>query len=159
VILLSSDKETGKFTFRFEPPEREWFRHILTLYPVQQTPLKGAGDEHADELLEKALAEQRKKLRANAEIFLKAGQLEIDAAFKEFWDLTLNAVEVEELLQIFNNVRVGLWMRMGKPEPSIEQLMPTKPSEEQVRAHMLMHVTAAWQGALMAAVDGTDAIV
>ena len=154
--LLSTDREGGKFTFRFEQAEREWFRHILDLYPVQQTALKGAEESGADDLLEKALAERRKKLRGDAEIFLKAGKLEIDPAFNEFWDLTLNATEIEELLQILNNVRVGLWLRMGKPDPSIEQLMPTKPNEEQVRAHMVMHVSAAWQAALMAAVDGTE---
>ena len=155
MTLFSSDREAGKFTFRFEQAEREWFRHILDLYPVQQTALKGAEEASANELLENALAERRKKLRTDAEIFLKAGKLEINAAFNEFWDLTLSPVEVEELLQILNNVRVGLWLSMGKPDPSIEQLMPTKPSEEQVRAHMVMHVSAAWQAALTAAVDGT----
>ena len=154
MTLLSSDKEAGKFIFRFEPPEREWFRHILDLYPVQQTSLQPINqDDDANELLEKALAENRKKLRDNAELFLKAGTLDIDSEFKEFWDLTLGAYEIEELLQILNNVRVGLWLRLGKPDPSIEQLLPTKPSEDQVRAHMVMHVCAAWQGALMSAVD------
>jgi hypothetical protein len=156
VTLVSSDKEAAKFTFRFEPAEREWFRHILELYPVQQTPLKSINeDSGANELLEKALADGRKKLREEADVFLKAGQLEIDAAFNEFWDLTLGETEIEELLQILNNVRVGLWIRLGKPEPSIEELLPKEPSEEQVRTHMVMHVCAAWQGTLMTAVDGT----
>jgi hypothetical protein len=76
VKLLGSDKEAGKFTFRFEQAEREWFRHILELYPVQQTPLRPINDDaSANELL-----------------------------------------------------------------------------------HMIMHVCAAWQGTLMAAVDGTDAV-
>ena len=154
MTLLTADKETGKFTFRFEQAEREWFRHILDRYPVQQTPLRAINEDAAtNELLEKALAESRKKLRADAELFLKAGKLEIDPAFNEYWDLTLTAVEIEELLQILNNVRVGLWIQLGKPEPSIEELLPTKPSEDQVRSHMIMHVCAAWQSALMGAVD------
>jgi hypothetical protein len=158
VKLLGSDKEAGKFTFRFEQAEREWFRHILELYPVQQTPLRPINDDaSANELLEKALADARKILRDHAEVFLKAGKLEIDPAFNEFWDITLSAPEIEDLLQILNNVRVGLWIQLGKPEPSIEQLLPTKPNEDQVRSHMIMHVCAAWQGTLMAAVDGTEA--
>jgi hypothetical protein len=157
VTLVSSDKEAGKFTFRFEQAEREWFRHIMNLYPAQQTPLRPINDDGgANELLEKALAEGRKKLREDADVLLKAGSLEIDPQFNEFWDLTLSAVEVEMLLQILNNVRVGLWLRLGKPEPSVEQLLPKKPSEDQVRAHMVMHVCAAWQGSLMAAVDGIN---
>lgn len=154
MTLLTADKEADKFTFRFEHAEREWFRHVLDLYPVQQKPLKAINeDAGANELLEKALAESRKKLRGDAELFLRAGKIEIDPAFNEYWDLTLTAAEIEELLQILNNVRVGLWIQLGKPEPSIEELLPTKPSEGQVRAHMIMHVSAAWQGALMSAVD------
>jgi hypothetical protein len=154
VTLLSADKAAGKFTFRFEQAEREWFRHILERYPVQQTPLRRINEDVAvNKLLEKALAESRKRLRSDAELFLKAGKIEIDPAFNEYWDLTLTAAEIEELLQILNNVRVGLWIQLGKPEPSIEELLPTKPSEDQVRAHMIMHVSAAWQGTLMSAVD------
>jgi hypothetical protein len=156
VILLAGDKEAGKFTFRFEHAEREWFRHILSLYPVQQAAIRSADDVAAHEALEKALAAQRRKLTEDAEVFLKAGKLQIDAAFNEFWDLTLNADEIEHLLQIMNNVRVGLWIQLGKPEPSIEELMPTKPNEEQVRKHMVMHICAAWQATLMAAVDVDD---
>jgi hypothetical protein len=157
VTLFSSDKEAGKFTFRFEQAEREWFRHILEQYPLQQTPMRPINDDTgANELLEKALAENRKHSREHAGIFLKAGQLEIDKQFNEFWDLTLSGSEVEELLQILNNVRVGLWLRLGKPEPSLEELLPTKPSEDLVRAHMIMHVCAAWQGTLISAVDGTS---
>jgi hypothetical protein len=158
VTLLSSDRDAGKFTFRFEQAEREWFRHILNLYPVQQTPLKAIKDDAgANELLEKALADGRRKLRDDAELFLKVGKLEIDPQFNEFWDLTLKAPEIEEMLQILNNVRVGLWIQLGKPEPTMEQLLASKPNEEQGRAHMVMHVCAAWQGVLMSAVDGTDA--
>lgn len=153
--MVSSDKETGKFAFRFEQAEREWFRHVMSLYPVQLEPLNAIeNNPAANELLEKALAENRKKLRDDAELLLKAGTLEIDPEFNEYWDLTLSGDEIEKLLQILNNVRVGLWLRMGKPIPGIEELLPTKPSEEQVRAHMMMHVCAAWQGSLMAAVDG-----
>jgi hypothetical protein len=154
VTLKERDNEVGKFTFRFEQAEREWFRHILERYPVQQTPLNPIKeDAHANELLEQALGERRKKLRQDAEVFLKAGRLEIDAAFNEYWDLTLTAGEIEELLQILNNVRVGLWNQLGQPEASIEELLPTKPSEEQVRSHMIMHVCGAWQATLMSAVD------
>ena len=157
--LVSSDKEAGKFTFRFEQAEREWFRHTMSLYPVQEASLNRIeNDPGANELLDKALAENRKQLREEADILLKAGTLEINSEFKEFWDLTLSATEIELLLQILNNVRVGLWLRLGKPDPSIEELLPTKPNEEQVRSHMVMHVCAAWQGTLMAAVDGTGEI-
>jgi len=159
VRLVSSDKEAGKFTFRFEQAEREWFRHTMSLYPVQEASLNRIeNDPGANELLDKALAENRKQLREEADILLKAGTLEINSEFKEFWDLTLSATEIELLLQILNNVRVGLWLRLGKPDPSIEELLPTKPNEEQVRSHMVMHVCAAWQGTLMAAVDGTGEI-
>lgn len=154
MTLLEADKEGGKFTFRFEQAEREWFRHVLNLYPVHEGPLKPINeDAGANKLLDKALAEGRKKLRDDAQVFLKSGKIEIDPEFNEYWDLNLTGVEIEEMLQILNNVRVGLWLQLGKPEPSVEDLLPTKPSEDQVRAHMIMHVCAAWQGILTTAVD------
>jgi hypothetical protein len=147
VKLLREDRDAGKFTFRFEQAEREWFRTILLLYPVHD----GALNE-VDDAVAKAVAEGRKKLAENAELFLKAGKIEIDADFTESWDLTLSAPEIEELLQILNNVRVGLWIRLGKPNP--EKIFPGPATEQMVRDHMMMHVCAAWQNGLMAAVDG-----
>lgn len=150
--------EEGRFRFRFETTEREWFKRILELYPVQHAPLTPiATDAGANELLEKALQEDRQKLRENAETLLKSGSLEIDAKFNEYWNLTLNAEQIEELLQILNDVRVGLWAQLGRPEVGAEVTFLAPQSEDIVRKHMIMHVCGAWQGALMGAVDGGEA--
>jgi hypothetical protein len=144
----------NRFTFSVEPAERSWFQHILQLYPVQQTPLAPISeDAGANELLEKSLEDARQKLRDEAAMFLKSGSLEIDAAFTESWNLILTGEQVEELLQILNNVRVGIWIQLGKPEAMSEAAFLATQSEENIRKHMIMHVCAAWQGVLMEAVD------
>lgn len=150
--LQGFDEESGRYTFRLEAPERDWFKQVLQSFPVQQTPLQAAGVA-PNEVIEKALAAGREKQKQEAEIFLRAGKMEIDADFNEFWDLTLSVGEVEALLQILNNIRVGTWVRLGKPDPRLETPLPEAPEEEMVRAHMMMHACAAWQGTLMAAVD------
>jgi hypothetical protein len=123
------------------------------MYPVQEEPIRAQSDREKTELLEAALAENRSRLREKAELFLRSGKLEIDNEFKEFWDVTLTAVEIEELLQILNNVRIGLWIKLGRPDPADERKFVGPPSEEALQAHMIMHVCAAWQGVAMAATD------
>jgi hypothetical protein len=153
VRLKSCDRESGKFTFRFEPNEREWFARVLEMYPVQEEELQPAGSDAAlSGRIKRALAATREKLKADAALFLRAGKLEIDAEFNEYWDLTLSGAEVEDLLQILNNIRVGCWRKLGMPDPN-KELRSTDLSEESVRTQTIMHVCAAWQGVLMFAVN------
>jgi hypothetical protein len=160
VRLFKRYEAKGKLVFRFERPEREMFVRILELYPVQQGSMRRIGDdENAQELLEKALQEQRGKLRAEAERLLQSnGELVIDAEFNEFWDLTLSEAEVEWILQMLNDVRVGLWAQIGCPNPSHDIKVKGEPSDELVRAHVIMQLCATWQAILMQAVDGTGEV-
>lgn len=151
--LHVADREAGRFTFRFEPTEREWFSRILEMYPVQNEPVQAQADAEKQDLLEKAFAESRTKLREEAEAFLRSGSIEIDKDFSEFWHLRLTAAQIEELLQILNNIRIGLWIKLGKPDPNEEPPSKRKLSDDLVRAYTIMHVCAAWQGVAMEAVN------
>ena len=156
--LLKREEANGKLVFRFEPPEREMFARILEMFPVQQGAMRAIGDEaNAQELLEKALREQRGKLREEAERLLRAnGELAIDAEFNEFWDLKLSDAEIEWVLQMLNDVRVGVWTQIGCPNPSHDFKITGAPSEELVRGHVIMQLCATWQGILMYAVEGRN---
>ena len=158
--LSKGEASSGKLVFRFERPEREMFARILEMYPIQQGAMRAISDEDgAQELLEQALREQRRKLREEAERLLRSnGALVIDAEFNEFWDLTLGAAEVEWLLQMLNDVRVGLWTQIGCPNPSHDIKVKGEPSEELVRAHVIMQLCATWQAIMMQAVDGTGEV-
>jgi hypothetical protein len=158
VRLLTRDETSGNFVFRFEPPEREMFSRILEMFPIQQGTLRPINeDAHAQELLEKALQEQRQKLREDADRLLRAnGELAIDAEFNEFWDLKLTASEIEWVLQMLNDVRLGTWTQIGCPNPTNDMKFEGKPSDELVRGHVIMQLCASWQGILMYAAEGRD---
>jgi hypothetical protein len=160
VRLFKRDEPSGKFVFRFEPPEREMFTRILELYPVQQGVMRPISeDASAQKLLKKALQEQRKKLREEAERLVRAnGSLVIDPEFNEFWDLTLSDAEVEWVLQMLNDVRVGLWNQIGCPNPSHDIKVEGTPNDELVRAHVIMQLCATWQAIFMYAVEGHTAV-
>jgi hypothetical protein len=133
------------------------FTRVLAMYPVQHGAMREINDDKgAQELLEKALEEQRGKLREEmAQLLKKNGELHIDPDFSEFWDLTVAEAEVEWLLQMLNDVRVGFWTKIGCPSPSHDIKVEGEPSEELVRAHVIMQLCATWQGILMYAVEGT----
>ena len=57
--------------------------------------------------------------------------------------LTLTGEERETLLQVLNDIRVGCWEALGKPEEPQPQTAALSPREMQW--HSLMHVTAHFQ--------------
>ena len=150
--------EGRKVVFRFERTEREMFARILELFPVQQGALRPINDDgNAQELLENALREQRGKLREEAQRLLSAnGELVIDGEFNEFWDLKLSDAEIEWILQMLNDVRVGVWTQIGCPSPSHDIKMNGEPNEQLVRAHVIMQLCATWQGIMMYAAEGRE---
>jgi hypothetical protein len=145
-----------RLVFRFDRPEREMFTRVLEMFPMQKGALRpiGGDEEGAQEILENALAEQRRKLREEADRLLTTnGALVIDANFNEFWDLTLDESQIEWLLQMLNDVRVGLWVKLDCPNPAFDPEILEKPDEEMLRSNVIMHLCAAWQSVLMAAGD------
>lgn len=154
--LLSRDEASGRVVFRFERPEREMFTQLLDMFPIKSDPMREIGkDREAQALLEKTLGEQRAKIREDVQKLLRAnGELVIDAEFNEFWDLKLTEGEIEWLLQMLNNVRVGVWYQLGCPEPTMDMKAEEAVDEKTVREHVIMQLCAAWEGLLMSAVDG-----
>ena|SRR6187455_2953368 len=125
------------------------------MFPRQQTSLRKINDDaHAQELLEKALLEQRRKLREEANrVLANQGELAIDQEFNEYWDLTLSEAEIEWTLQMLNDVRIGFWTDLGCPNPTHDVKITGAPGDDVVRAHVIMQLCATWQGILMQAVD------
>lgn len=111
----------GRFVFRLDDKETELLLGMLNHYPKivsAPQPLTKTGnlnESEADQrLLNEALAAQRRenkqRLRAlleNAERFEKT---KIGSV------LTLSASDIEWVLQILNDVRVGSWVLLGAPE-------------------------------------------
>jgi hypothetical protein len=155
VRLLRRDETTGMLVFRFERGEREMFTQALDLFPLKKDPMREISKDHdAQALLEKTLEEQRGKIRGDAQKLLQTnGELVIDAEFNEFWDLKLNEGEIEWLLQMLNNIRVGLWYQLGCPQPTMDIKLEAAAEDQVMRGHVIMQLCAAWEGMLMSATD------
>jgi ribonuclease BN (tRNA processing enzyme) len=158
VNLFRENKQEG-FTFLLGNEEKEAFLQILQQYPrVPEAHLrvtKSANLPKADEiqrLLSEALAEQRAENRKGVQLFLsQSGRFEqIDRG----WLLTLSLTELDWLLQILNDVRVGSWVGLGAPEPRVEI---RKMDDNAIRNFWDMEIAGHFQSALLGALKGQNA--
>jgi hypothetical protein len=123
VKFLRTDK--GSQVFQLHEREKQLLLHTLKLYPLVPAAhhrlSQGNDAEQADEnqrLLEEALAEHREENRRQVQAMLDEPQ-----RFRETkggFELTLTPPQIEWLLQVLNNVRVGSWLMLGEPEQGDE---------------------------------------
>jgi hypothetical protein len=115
--LLRSGKASR--TFHFSRKEMTVFRALLTRYPLvpsayQPLSRSGTDPEGIDQrLLDEALAEQRQENKRQLLALLKNRR-----RFRQTqsgWQLTLSPPELDGLLQVLNDIRVGSWIRLGSP--------------------------------------------
>jgi len=118
VKLLRTDK--AGFTFLLDAREQNVLRGLLDLYPLvpashhRLTRQAKSPPDEAQRLLEESLAEQRTANRRQAEALLR--DREKFHPTNGGWRLALTASEMEWLLQVINDVRVGSWLALGAPE-------------------------------------------
>jgi hypothetical protein len=116
-----------RLVFHLEKREKHLLVEVLKLYPripPAHQPLSKAGalpdQEASQRLLDEALAEQRQENRRQLETLLASPYRFRET--KAGCHLSLSASDLEWLLQILNDIRVGSWVRLGSPEKKIEQL-------------------------------------
>ena len=63
--------------------------------------------------------------------------------------LTLNGEQMEWLLRVLNEIRVGSWVRLGRPE--LEAVRKIRPTNEQARFLASMELSGYFQSALLEA--------
>lgn len=151
-------KDGDTFEFEFAPVEQGLFFHLLGLYPA--VPLshhkltKGRRlrqEAENQELLNDTIRSQRAghqqeiiALVKDAERFI-AGENSARAVFK--------SAELEWLLQVLNDVRVGSWLAAGSPDLQTEgKVRRDKKSLQHV---MLMELAGGFQMLFLGAVSGT----
>lgn len=149
--------KTGVFSFRLAAHEQMILRALLAEYPAlrgARSPIQPGEDEKVagqQQLLEECLDERRKQMRLELDEFLTSGErLKPDPRVKETWLLRLDAHGIDWMLEILNDVRVGNWVALGKPDPQ-ERIELT--SMEQMRHASAMEVCGILQSLLLHAVD------
>jgi hypothetical protein len=120
-----SRKDKDCLVFQLHGREKQLLLHTLKLYPLVPPShhlLSKNNDAQAAEenqrLLEEALAERRQENRRQVLAMLEEPQRFRET--KTGLELTLTPAEIEWLLQVLNDVRVGSWLILGEPEPGDE---------------------------------------
>ncbi len=111
-----------KFIFAINPQEKLLLDEVLNRYPLvsathhrlsRKSNIAQPNDHQR--LLEESLAAQREENRKNVRAMLdQPGHFKTTAAGSQ---LTVSGPEIEWLLQVLNDVRVGSWIALGSPDP------------------------------------------
>jgi len=147
-------KEGQPFIFRIAMQEKAALLAVLKLYPLLDAgyhklsrTAKTTGKTE-QEWLEEAMVQQRldhkKKLGQlfrDSRRFFKAG--------KHDFLFTLTGEQIEWMLRVLNEIRVGSWVRLGRPE--MEEARSFSLTSEQARFLATMEVSGYFQAALLEA--------
>ncbi|MGC3960167.1 MAG: hypothetical protein QM813_20255 [Verrucomicrobiota bacterium] len=137
-------------------PEKEIFCETLQLYPLVPAThfrLSKATETQSDEnqrLLEESLAQQRTEHRKELEALLN-DPVRFKKIGKKF-RLRLKITELDWLLQVFNDIRVGCWLMLGEPDDD----KPPTVTPENFRYGLAMDVSGMFQSALLAALGENE---
>ncbi len=108
-----------RFQIRLEPGEREALLALLALYPLvpedhHATSRRGGPDDgETAALLREALAAERAGARRRLAALLDPPWRFAREGKREFFRVASD--EIEWMLQIFNDLRVGAWLKLGSP--------------------------------------------
>ena len=147
-------REGEDFVLHIGRRERRLLFEVLKLYPlvpvshhrVSQTAKQM--DEHQT-LLEEALAERRQENKRQLVAMLREEQRfkETDTGYR----LTLSAPQMEWLLQVLNDIRVGSWLILGEPDE--KKGKPVALTSENTRHYAAMEFCGLFQMTLLDAVE------
>jgi len=148
LILTDDDRRV----FRLGQQEQDLLRRILDQYPLlpdgyHQFTRSGvtADDPENQALLDEALATHHDDLRRRVrELFNDPTRLAPD---QTSYRLSLTREDLEWLLQVLNEVRVGSWVRAGCPDP--EDGPPAPIATDKAPFFILMEVAAYFESALL----------
>jgi hypothetical protein len=143
----------GKFVFHLGKRDKLMLLQILKLYPQipsASQPLSKLGklpdSETNQRLLDEALAEQRAENKKHLETFLTDPRRFAD--IETGCRLTLSHADMEWLLQVLNDIRVGSWVLLGSPEEKFDNLtLATAPH------YWAMELSGMFQSRFLEALD------
>ena len=145
--LISS--RDGQLVFQLGKREKILLFELLKLYPrlppahQPLTKSRGLPDQVASQrLLEEALTEHRAESKRQLQKLL-SDPARLSETAKD-WRLLLSAAELEWLLQVLNDIRVGSWVLLGSPEENFRVV------DEQTAPHVwAMEIAGSFQMAFL----------
>jgi hypothetical protein len=152
--LLKQDESS--YTFLIGKRERDVLVTVLQRYPVisgthfhKRNPPQSEEANKDRALLEEALSEQQKESKQQLKEWLSQPQrwTETDLGYS----FHLSSAELEWLLQVLNDIRVGTWIHLG--EPDVHRQLPDPITEEQMQMAWVMEVAGMFQHSLLSAAN------
>lgn len=142
-----------QIVFALDWREKQLLLQVLQLYPLMpeayERPSKSSDNAESQKLLGEALAEQRRENKNLMAAFLKSDKVFRD--HEKGCRFTLPVSQIEWLLQVLNDVRVGGWVISGSPE-EINELPPDLP-EKDVPYFLASHVAGLFSFQLVNAAE------
>jgi len=150
-------KHRDAFTFDLPAREKLLLLAVLDRYPAvpathQFLGASTAGTAAEQRLLDEALADQRRENKRHLKALLKNERRMKPAGTGFHWVLT--AADIEWLLQVLNDIRVGSWIHLGSPEKDLRSI---ELSEDTVTDATSMELAGFFQAALLEALNSAGA--
>ena len=150
--LVKASGET--YRFQISGVEKRVLFAIIREYPLvpvgHHRLTHSIPGKDGQELLEESLAEHRQAHRKHVNSMLRA-----KSRFQknqEGWRFSLKAPQMEWLLQVLNDVRVGSWLALGAPDGPREMLKAL--NAKTARQFQIMEAAGFFQMVLIQAMQG-----
>lgn len=157
-MKLSRTSKSG-LVFQLGQREKLLLLETIKLYPLvpashHRLSQSGQGTkaEENQHLLEEALAEQRQASRLQVLAMLNDPQRFRET--KSGFELKLTPPQVEWLLQVLNDVRVGSWLALGEPESGEEP----KFTAQTAKYLLALELCGLFQSVLLAALGVNESL-
>lgn len=152
MILIRQDKSA--FVFQLAAREKLLLLELLKVYP-QMPPAQRLVSKSmqlpdqatSQRLLDEALAEQRAENKCQLRALISDPRRW--KREQKHWLLRLSPSDLEWMLQVLNEIRVGSWVELGSPEKWSEMITPDK-----ARRVWTMELAGAFQMAFLHALEG-----
>jgi hypothetical protein len=144
------------YGFEFTRREKELLFEVISLYPLipaahhrlSRTP--GPRDEENQKLLDESLASHREETRQRVRTLLNNPRTFQKQGAGYHW--LASRGEMEWLLQVLNDIRVGSWLALGCPRLPPAQELPSTP--ESLAHRRAMDIAGGFEMIFIAALDG-----
>lgn len=148
--------EAGNYVFHLPRWERGLLLSTIRHYPLvpegyqrasRESPPPNDGDSQS--MLDEALQDHRREARRQLDLLL-ANQHRFVPEQNGF-RLSLDRSQIEWLLQVLNDVRVGAWIKVGCPDPDLGKAPEVK--DEDRRFLAMMDLCSYFQCAMLNALE------
>ncbi len=152
IRVKSMPGERRVFIFQMGKREKNYFFATLGCYPsldleVQPLSRLETPGQDAQKLLDDAMAELRQERQKKLETFMRGTRFTREGSGGLRFSIA--AEDVEWLLQVLNEIRVGCWIGLGRPESGEAEYADLE--EDQMKCRAAMDLSAHFEMALLEA--------